>query len=230
MVTAAGTVILAIVTYLAVRGGDRTAQAAHRTADAAQLALDLQTRVLLVPARRDDPAQHVVFHDGHYLRPDVAGGMAVVEDTGEQIYMGIALRNVGLGLALLYGWNLSPGLLTPETPPEDFKMFTPMVRALHVPPGEVGYWQARAREKHRTIVREATAAGTPITVDLLYGNEEGGQGRITRFHLRTPDDRPHSEGERPCEVARHWSMKALEGSWPEQQGRLRLVTKPDLDA
>src|SRR2546427_11791713 len=82
-----GMLILAIFTYLAVRGGDRTARAAEHTASAAKRTLDLQTRPVLVPTRRDDPAQHVVFHSGHELKPDVAGGMAVLEDTGERIYL-----------------------------------------------------------------------------------------------------------------------------------------------
>ena len=188
----------------------------------------MQTRAVLVPAHRGDPAQHIIFHGGHPLKPEVAGGRAVleVEETGEHIYMGIALRNVGLGLALLYRWHLSPGLLTPETPPGDFDTFFPLARALHVPPGGAGFWQAQAREQHRPIVREAEARGRPLTIDLLYGNEEGGQGRITRFHLRVLDDHPRCKSERSCEVARHWNIDTLGGSWPKQQGKFRLATEP----
>ncbi len=173
VVVTAATVVLAFFTFWAVRGADRTARAAEKV-------LVLQTRAALVPAHRDDPVQHIVFQGGHWLKPEVAGGRAVleVEENGEGVYMGIALRNVGLGLALLYGWHLSPGLLTAETAPEDFDKFVSLSRALHVPPGGVGFWQAQAREEHRPIVREAEARGRPLTVDLLYGNEEGGQGRI----------------------------------------------------
>ncbi len=218
-VTAVATAVLAFVTWWAVKGADRTARAAEQT-------LALQTRPLLVPARSDDPAQHIVFHYGHELEPDAAGGRAVLQDTGESIYMGIALRNVGLGLALLYGWHLSRGLLPPVTPPAGFDTFIPLTRALYVPPKDVGFWQAQAHEEHRPMVRAANADGKPLTVDLLYGNEEGGQGRITRFHLRALADHPPSNGERSCEVARHWSIDALQGSWPKQQGHLRLATEP----
>jgi hypothetical protein len=110
VVTAAATVTLAYLTYQAVQGGKETAEAAESTARAAAETLALQTRAFLVPARTDDPAQHIVFHEGHQLKPDMAGGRAVLKDTGKSIYMGIALRNVGLGLALLYRWHLSPGL------------------------------------------------------------------------------------------------------------------------
>jgi len=275
-VTAVATAVLAVVTWWAVRGADRTARAAEQT-------LALQTRAFLVPARRGDPPQHIVFHGGHPLEPDVAGGMAVLQDTGESIYMGIALRNVGLGLALLYRWHLSRGLLTPETLPGDFSTFTGLARALHVPSGGTGFWQAQAlEEQQRAIVRDADATDRLLTIDLLYGNEEGGQGRITRFHLRPladrpnstgerscevarhritrfhlrpladrPNstgerscevarhritrfhlrplaDRPNSRGERSCEVARHWNIDTLEGSWPEQQGHLRLATEPTI--
>src|SRR5215831_6895265 len=187
VVTAVATAVLAFVTWQAVKGADRTARAAEQS-------LALQTRAVLVPTHRDDPAQHIVFHAGHILEPDVAGGMAVIQDTGDQIYMGIALRNVGFGLALLYRWRLSPGLLTAETPPGDFDTFIPLVRALHVAPGGTGFWQAQAREEQRAIVRDADIAGRVLTMELLYGNEEGGQGRITRFHLRPFVDHPDSTG------------------------------------
>jgi hypothetical protein len=232
LVTAAATVTLAFFTWRAVRSGDSTAQAANRAAEAAsstalaaQQTLALQTRAFLVPARRDDPAQHIVFHGGHWLEPDAAGGRAVLQDTCESIYMGIALRNVGFGLALLYRWHLSPGLLLPETPPGDYHTFIPLTRTLHVPPGDVGFWQAQAHEELRPIVRAAVAADEPLTIDLLYGNEEGGQGRITRFHLRALADHPPSKGERSCEVARHWGIDTLAGSWPEHR-QLRLRAEP----
>jgi hypothetical protein len=234
VVTALATVILAIVTYLAVKGGDRTARAAERTAAAARRTLDLQTRPALVSAHRDDPPQHIVFHYGHRLRPDVAGGMAVLQDTGKSIYMGIALHNIGRGMAVLYGWHLYSGLLTSDKMPGDFGDFAGQRRALHIPPKGVGYWQAQAREKDRVVVRKADATGKPITVDLLYGNEAGWQGQITRFHLRVLGDHRHGQsrisrflprplagclsakGVRSCEVASRWSINELEGSWPEQ--------------
>jgi hypothetical protein len=147
VVTAAATVILAIVTYLAVKGGDRTAhaaeraaaaametaQAAERSADAAMKTLTVQTRPILVSAHIDDPSQDIVFHYDHILKPKVEGMKpAVFEDTGDSIYVGIALRNIGLGMALLYGWRVYPNALTSDILPGAFEDFTRM-RALHIP-------------------------------------------------------------------------------------------------
>jgi hypothetical protein len=112
----------------------------------------------------------------------------------------------------------------PQTPPGDFDTFIPLARALHVPPRDVGFWQAEARQEPRPIVRAANATGEPLTVDLLYGDEEGGQGRITRFHLRALVGHQPPNGERSCEVSRHWSIDKLQGSWPKQQGQLQLET------
>ncbi len=230
VVTAAATVILAIVTYLAVKGGDRTAhaaeraaaaametaQAAARSADAAMKTLIVQTRPILVSAHLDDPSQDIVFHYDHILKPKVEGRKpAVFEDTGDSIYMGIALRNIGLGMALLYGWRVYPNALTSDILPGTFEDFTCMMRALHIPPGGLGYWQAQARERDRVVVREANATGRHITVDLLYGDEEGGQGRITRFHLRAVPALDE-KGVRSCDVTNHWSIDGLKGNWPPQ--------------
>jgi hypothetical protein len=44
-------------------------------------------------------------------------------------------------------------------------------------------------------------------------------GTLILAHLR-------AKGVRSCEVARHWSIEKLEGSWPEQQVQLRLVRCP----
>jgi hypothetical protein len=226
VITAAATVVLAFATFWAVMGADRTARAAERT-------LALQTRAVLLPAHMDDPPQRIVFQDSWWLKPGVAGGRAVleVEDSPGRIYMGIALRNVGLGLALLYGWHLYLGLRDGEDPPEDSGAFIGQSRSLHVPPGGVGFWQALPTEKKYpetvTMVRDAVEVGKPLTVDLLYGNEEGGQGRITRFHLRPLAEASAAKSERSCEVARHWNIDTLGGSWPKQEGKLRLRTRPD---
>jgi hypothetical protein len=59
-------------------------------------------------------------------------------------------------------------------------------------------------------VRAAIEAGEPLSLDLLYGDHEGGQRTITRFYL-TPRHRP-AEGEddepwlRLCSVSRHWNL------------------------
>jgi hypothetical protein len=65
-------------------------------------------------------------------------------------------------------------------------------RDLYVPPGGTGFWQGAYRYPGQPDYEEARQAikdGVPITIDLLYGDNEGGQRMITRFVLRpAPDD------------------------------------------
>jgi len=55
-----------------------------------------------------------------------------------------------------------------------------------VPSGDVSFWQAALRDPNDELyapVREAIASGGPLSVDLLYGDHEGGQRTITRFYM-----------------------------------------------
>ena len=54
-------------------------------------------RPILVASRHDDPAQLVVYLDDY--RVDASGGEAVAEVTDDVIYLALAVRNVGPGLA-----------------------------------------------------------------------------------------------------------------------------------
>jgi hypothetical protein len=71
-------------------------------------------------------------------------------------------------------------------------------------------WQAVLRDSEDDLyapVREAISARTPLSVDLLYGDHEGGQRTITRFYM-VP--RTHEEDEQPwlwiCSTSRHWNL------------------------
>jgi len=56
-------------------------------------------------------------------------------------------------------------------------------------------------------LREAIAAGTGLSIDLLYGDHEGGQRVITRFFV---SPRTHATDDEPdlwlCSTARHWNL------------------------
>ena len=56
-------------------------------------------------------------------------------------------------------------------------------------------------------LRKAIAAGTGLSIDLLYGDHEGGQRVITRFfvspHTHATDDEPDLW---LCSTARHWNL------------------------
>jgi hypothetical protein len=78
-----------------------------------------------------------------------------------------------------------------------------------VPAGDISFWQAALRDRSDPLhaqVLEAIRARTPISIDILYGDHEGGQRTITRFYI-TP--RSH-EDEEPwlwlCSTSRHWNL------------------------
>jgi hypothetical protein len=217
IVTAVSTTILAVATFWAVQASKVTAEAAQRT-------IGLGTRCLLVPTRPGDPDQSVVFHGRAEPRIIVPPASAVVRKQGDEMRLAIALRNVGPGLALLYGWSWSAGLGRPEVPPAGFEEFDTQARGLYVAPGDTGFWQARARGDTAEAIRTAAETQKALTVDLLYGDEEGGQGRVSRFHLRAEDN-----GVRPCDVVRHWTLEALGGDWARRQGALRLRTGTEVE-
>lgn len=91
---AAGTLVLAVATFAAVRS-------ANRSARISELTLQEQRRPVLVDSREQDIAQNVGFVDGRRLT--VPGGGAGVEATGDGVHLAISLRNVGAGLAVPQG-------------------------------------------------------------------------------------------------------------------------------
>jgi hypothetical protein len=206
LATAAGTGVLAVATFSSVRSGQRSTRIAERSTAIAERSLLLGLRPVLAPSRVTDPPETVRFGDGRMVT--VVGGLAAVERAGERYYFVIPLRNVGNGLAVLQGWHLSPH--TPEIDerhPEPGE-HRPQTRDLYVPAGETGFWQGAVREPDdpfRPGLREAFDAGATITVDLLYGDHEGGQMAISRFILTQEEDGQWRPG-----VVRHWSLEGPE--------------------
>jgi len=193
--TAGGTLVLAAATFASVR-------TAHRAARATERALLAGIRPVLVPSRMQDPPEKVGFVDDHWIRVD--GGRAVVEVTEESIYIAIALRNVGSGLAVLDRWDLFPGRATGERPHGEPGAFRRLTRDLYVPAGDLGFWQGALRDRADPLfdtIRDAVEERGPITVDLLYGDHEGGQRTISRFALMPRDD-----GQWITAVGRHWNL------------------------
>ena len=91
-----------------------------------------------------------------------------------------------------------------------FDDFRTQTRDLYVPAGDVSFWQAALRDTEDDLyapVREAISARTPLSVDLLYGDHEGGQRTITRFYMlprtREQDDQPWLW---MCSTSRHWNL------------------------
>jgi hypothetical protein len=196
LATAAGTLVLAVATFVAVRSANRSARIAEQ-------ALLTGLRPLLVQSLADDPTHKALWSDRHTAR--VAGGRAVVELDGGVIYLAIGLRNVGAGIALLHGWDPRTQVFGDPTHkrPEDFRRLT---IDLYVPPGGTGYWESAIRDAddpmRRVFEEDVLGRREPFALDLLYGDQEGGQRRISRFVVlpAAGDDGWY------VQAARHWTI------------------------
>lgn len=193
--TAAGTLVLAGATFASVRSANRSARATER-------ALLAGLRPLLVPSRLQDPPQKVGFVDDHRVKVD--GGRGTAELTDDAIYLTIALRNVGSGIAVLDRWEFYPDRLIADGARPDPGSFHRLTRDLYVAAGDFGYWQAAFRDKDDpsfVAARGAIVDRRMVRVDLLYGDHEGGQRTISRFVLIPGDD-----GQWMASVSRHWNL------------------------
>ena len=137
---------------------------------------------LLVPSRLGEPDEKVGFKDEKWFR--VPGGGAIAEVGDNAIYLVISLRNVGNGIAVLDRWCVYAERLLGDTEHGDPATFRRLTRDLYVPPADRGFWQGALRDPSDPLfdpVREAIKDRQPFTVELLYGDYEGGQRMITRF-------------------------------------------------
>jgi hypothetical protein len=206
LATAGGTLVLAAATFSSVRFGQRSTRIAERSTSIAERALLLGLRPVLAPSRVTDPPETVRFGEGRMV--SVEGGMAAVERDGENYYFVIPLRNVGTGLAVLHSWHvaaLQPRADSGHAEPEEFRA---QVIDLYVPAGDTGFWQGAVRgsdDPFREGLREAFLAGGMFTVDLLYGDHEGGQRTISRFVLTREDG-----DQWRCGVVRHWVLEGVD--------------------
>jgi hypothetical protein len=157
-----------------------------------------------VPSRLDDPPQKIGFVDDRWFVAN--GGQGIAEAGDAAVYLAIALRNVGSGIAVLHGWDFQSAetferVSREHRDPEDF---TRLTRDLYVPVGDVGFWQGSFRDpgsRELAAARQAVEARHVLVVDLLYGDHEGGQRVISRFALRPRDDDGWI-----ASAARHWNI------------------------
>ena len=194
LATAGGTLVLAIATFAAVRSANRSARATER-------ALLAGLRPVLATTRFDDPMQKVSFVD-RWVK--VEGGRAFVEVTDEAIYFVIPIRNVGSGIAVLDRWDFYGFREPSERTHRDPSSFRRLTRDIYVAAGDVGFWQGALRDPDEPIFEEARTAieqQHPLTIDVLYGDHEGGQRTITRWGLL-----PHESGVWLPTVTSHWNL------------------------
>jgi hypothetical protein len=207
--TAAGTLVLAGATFIAVRASARSTRIAERALLAGQ-------RPVLVPAGLEDPAENVQFADGRVF--PVGNGQALVAQDAGVVYLAIPLLNVGAGLAVLRGYHIvgesgrqvtqdprGPTRHLRGDPPPQPRAFSPQQRDLLISTRRPGFWQAALRDPQSRLHEEVTQAIETrgrVTVDVLYGDHEGSQPSITRFVLL-----PEADSWR-CDATRYWSLPA----------------------
>jgi hypothetical protein len=200
LASAGGTLVLAGVTFASVRSANRAARVAEQSLLAAQ-------RPLLVASRVDDPPQKVGFQDDVWLI--ARGGQGAARATDDAVYFAIAVRNVGTGIAVLHGWHLFPEIqLGPDTTPTPLEDITHLTRDLYIAQDDVGFWQGSFRDpatEDYRAARDAVEAPQRMSVDILYGDFEGGQRVITRF-LLTPLEGEDGELRWYASVGRHWNV------------------------
>ena len=207
LATGAGTLVLAVATFASVRS-------ANRAARVAQQALLVNVRPLLMPSRLDDPRQKIFFQEGKHVM--VEGGHGVAELEHGVVYLAISLRGAGPGIAVLHGWRFQVGrVLDPQRPDPD--TFRHQARDIFIAPGDIGFWQGAFRDRADPQYDEAAAAvddntaeaDQVLTIDLLYGDQEGGQRVMSRMMLQRV-----GRGQQPpdraapwiASVVRHWNV------------------------
>jgi hypothetical protein len=120
------------------------------------------------------------------------------------VYLALPLRNVGSGIGVLQSWSVRVGqqyARTDHSPEEEFRALT---RDLYIPAGDIGLWQGALRDGSEPLHGEIAAAvrnRQPVTVELLYTDQAGGQRTISRFGLI-----PSGEDTWLTSVTRHWYL------------------------
>jgi hypothetical protein len=195
LATAGGTLVLAIATFASVRSANRAARAAERS-------LLAGLRPVLTTSRLDDPAQKVMFADPAWLV--VEGGRGAAQVTDDAILMAMSIRNVGSGMAVLHSWHFStesPVGAADHAPLDEFHR---LGRDIYIAPGDLGFWQGVFRDPNESefaTAREAIEARERLTIQLLYGDLEGGQRTISQLALVPVDD-----GKWLASTSRHWNL------------------------
>src|SRR5262249_28093400 len=110
---------------------------------------------------------------------------AAVKMGDDVIYLALSLRNVGQGISVVHGWRFYPDWepQQEETPLAEFRRQN---RDIYVPPGDIGFWQSGFLDQNDPLYPKtckAASAHAAMTVDVLYGDYEGGQRVKTRFEL-----------------------------------------------
>jgi hypothetical protein len=200
LATAGGTLVLALATFSSVKSANRSARVAERSLLAGQ-------RPILIPTHDDDSEQTVRFGDGALIH--LRGHAGTIELQRENLYMAIGVRNGGSGLALIHGWRIEVADQTGNRPPSTDE-FRRQQRDIYIPPGETGYWQGAIRDRSDPAydeIRSAMRSRSRISIDLIYGDYEGGQRTIARIGLTKDDD---ERADYRADVGRYWNVDGID--------------------
>jgi hypothetical protein len=211
LATAGGTLVLAVATFASIRSANRSARTAERAARTAERSLLAGQRPLLVASRLQDPKQKIQYPEGIWLTVD--GGTAALEVADDVVYMGVSIRNVGTGLAVLHGWHVMVGLRTDRSHPP-LEEFTAQNLDIYVAAGDNGLWLSALRDPAADIfhaVTDAIKASESLVISLLYGDFEGGQRVITQFSLRAANERWLAQ------ATRHFNVDRPDPRWGDSQ-------------
>jgi hypothetical protein len=189
-------------------------------------------RPVLMASRRDDPTQKVNFGDKKWVR--IPGGGAVGEVGGgdgtmgadNAVYLALAMRNVGSGIAVLHGWRFYPDWHRDDqhAPLEEFERQN---RDLYIPVGDIGFWQGAFRDPQDPryeAARKVIEARQPWTLELLYGDHEGGQRAVIRFTMLPLSMRPDAA---PPDGSGRDADAKVDTGWFASQNRHWNIDRPD---
>ena len=195
LATALGTLVLAVATFSSVRSASRAAKAAEQS-------VRIGLRPVLLTSRMSDPMQKIGFQDGKWLK--VPGGCGQAEAGEDALYLAMSLRNVGNGLAVLHGWRFTPERVVGRQEQPPLAEFHRLTRDLYVAAGDLGVWQGAFRDvedEQYEAARDVIKQRTGMTIDILYGDHEGGQRTISRFTMS-----PMGEDNWLVSHSRHWNL------------------------
>ncbi len=187
LATAVGTFVLAVATFVSTRSSNRSARIAEKS-------LQLQLQPVLMATRPGDPPEPVTFSDGVVLM--APGGSAVVEERDGNLYLVLAVRNVGTGLAVLRAGHVASMdvarmVSSGDVWPPAAELFRPLQRDIYIPPGDQGFWQIAVRtddDPLRPALAAAAGERQSLVVTIRYSDHLGGHPTLTRFGVTLGSD------------------------------------------
>ncbi len=180
-------------------------------------------RPLLLPSKLDDAPQKVGFSDDKWFM--VGGGQGIAEVSPEAVYLVMALRNAGNGIAVLHGWHLYPERqLGAEMQPTPVDGFTRLTRDLYVPVGDVGFWQGAFRDPSEPEFAQAAAAiraRQPMSSRPALRRQRGRAARNQPVHASPRAGRKAGTCQRVATGTSTATIRARRATQREKQARRR---------